>query len=208
MKSKKDWMGARQSLRTQAESLLVGIPAPHPQAPPVDVMLHELLVHKVELEMQVEELRRAHDAMEEARDRYLEFYEFAPVGYITLNLDGLITEINPAGADLLGVERSKPSLGRFTDFVAPDDQDFWHRLFINLIRQAEPGKPECVLELVRKDGSKVHAYLNGQLRLGNDHAPVVRLALLDIGKVSTAEQQMRLTAAGSATLLDRLVHHD
>jgi PAS domain-containing protein len=75
-------------------------------AQPADVMLHELLVHKVELEMQIEELAAgAHVALEEARDRYAEYYEFAPVGYLSIGGAGEITEVNLTGAALLGVDR-------------------------------------------------------------------------------------------------------
>jgi hypothetical protein len=41
---------------------------------------HELDVHRVELEMQNEELRRSHRALEEACDRYVDLYDFAPSG--------------------------------------------------------------------------------------------------------------------------------
>ena len=207
MKSKKDWMAARQSRRTEAESMLTGISAPEPLAPPADVILHELLVHKIELEMQVEELRRAHDAMEEARDRYRDLYDFAPVGYVTLNREGLITEINLTGADLLGVDRIKLIQGRFDRFVTLADRDFWYRLFMNLMQQAEPRQQAFVLELVRGDNSTFHAYLDCQRRQGGDDAPRLRLALFDISKIKAAEQHMREIASGFARPPDRLTQH-
>lgn len=208
MKSKKDWIKARQSQRALAEGLLAGISAPEPQALPVDVILHELLVHKVELEMQVEELRRAHDAMEEARDRYLEFYDFAPVGYITLNRDGLIAEVNLTGAALLGVDRIKLVKGRFARFVAPHNQDFWYRLFLNLMQQAQPEPQAFVLELARGDGTTFHAYLDCHRRQGPDDAPILRLALFDIGRIKAAELKMREASAGFDVALDRKVPND
>jgi len=45
-------------------------------------------------EMQNEQLRQAQDTLEESRDRYADLYEFAPVGYLTLNHDGVIDKIN------------------------------------------------------------------------------------------------------------------
>jgi PAS domain S-box-containing protein len=188
MKSKKNWVAVRHSLRIQAEGLAAGISTPAPQAPPTDVILHELLVHKIELEMQVEELRRAHDALEETCDRYLEIYEFAPVGYVSLNQDGLITEINLTGANLFGVDRIKLIHGRFARFVAPADQDAWHRLFMNQKMQAEVVQTACVLELARGDGSSFHAYLECQGWQVIDGIQVLRLALFDINKIRAAEQ--------------------
>lgn len=208
MKSKKDWVERRQSLRTQAEGMLAGISALGPQAPPADVILHELLVHKIELEMQIEELRRAHDAMEEARDRYMELYDFAPVGYVTLNQDGMVTEINLTGASLLGRDRIKLINARFGRFVTLANQDIWNRMFINLMRKAEPEQQALVLELARTDGSTFHAYLDCQRRQGVDAAPLLRLAMFDISKIKKAEQDMREDGAGLASPLDRVTLHD
>jgi len=54
--------------------------------------------------MQNEELRKAQVELAESRDRYFDLYDFAPVGYFTLNQNGLIVEMNLAGADMLGFE--------------------------------------------------------------------------------------------------------
>ena len=67
MKQKLDWIEKRQSTRRKAEVMLGSISAAELAVQPAEVLLHELLVHKVELEMQVQELQRAHAEMEEAR---------------------------------------------------------------------------------------------------------------------------------------------
>ena len=43
----------------------------------LEQVIHELQVHQIELEMQNRELREAQQALEEARDRYADFYHFA-----------------------------------------------------------------------------------------------------------------------------------
>jgi len=187
MSRKWDGIERRKSLRTAAERMVVSLSPdkaePQPQPQPTDVLVHELLVHKVELEIQNEELRRAHAAMEEARDRYADLYEFAPVSYITVNRDGMISEINLTGSALLGVERTKLIKRRFSQFVAPQDRDLWHRMFMNMIGPGKEEKQGFGLEMTRNDGSTFYAYLDCLRREYGAASPTLRVALTDISKI-------------------------
>ncbi|MCK7491406.1 MAG: hypothetical protein MZW92_06610 [Comamonadaceae bacterium] len=92
----------------------------------VQELVHELGTHQIELEMQNEELRRAQEALESSRSRYVDLYDFAPVGYFTFDGNGLIREVNLTGARLLGIERvlllDKPFAGFIAD--AADRKSF------------------------------------------------------------------------------------
>src|SRR5689334_20106641 len=65
-------------------------------------LVHELEVHQVELEMQNAELRQARDEVETSLEKYADLYDFAPVGYVTLDRSGNICSVNLSGASLLG----------------------------------------------------------------------------------------------------------
>ena len=69
-------------------------------------LIHELQVYTEEVEVQNEQLRRARAEIEEARDRFADLYDFAPIGYLSLDHHGVITEINLAAAALIGRTRA------------------------------------------------------------------------------------------------------
>jgi two-component system cell cycle sensor histidine kinase/response regulator CckA len=70
-------------------------------------LVHELQVHQVELKMQNEELQKARDEMEAGLEKFSDLYDFAPVGFLTLDREGTIREANLTSASLLGIERSR-----------------------------------------------------------------------------------------------------
>lgn len=170
---------------------------------PEDELLHELQVHQIELEMQNEELRRAHAELEESRDRYVDLYEFAPIGYLTLTRDGLISEINLTGAAMLGEMRNKVIGRRFAQYVAAEDRDRWHRHLLLTLQQAE--KQNLELSIKRGDGNVFHAGLDC-LRIMSGISPVVRIALGDISERKQAEQILKDADRHKSEFLAMLAH--
>ncbi len=77
----------------------------------VDRILHDLHVHQAELELQNQELRESQQALEASRARYADLFDFAPVGYMTLDAQVAVVEINLAAAALLGCRREE-ALGK------------------------------------------------------------------------------------------------
>src|SRR5262245_36518327 len=83
------------------------------------LLLHDLQVHQEEIRVQNQQLIAAQAALEETRDRYIDLYDFAPNGYLTLDANGVVLQINLTGTAFLGKTREKLTGLPLLGFVAP-----------------------------------------------------------------------------------------
>jgi PAS domain S-box-containing protein len=108
-------------------------------------LVHELQVHQIELEMQNEELQQARDEMEAGLEKYCDLYDFAPVGYLTLDREGTIREANLRIASLLGIERSRLVNRRFRLCVSASDRPAFNLFLTQLFESKAKGGCEITL---------------------------------------------------------------
>ncbi|MDI1231709.1 MAG: PAS domain-containing sensor histidine kinase [Methylobacter sp.] len=189
-------------LRAKAEAQLPHAPAMKSATRPAEELLDELHVYQIELEMQNEELRRAYNALDDSRARYVNLYEFAPVGYLTLTHEGLIAEINLTGARLLGLDREKLVNRRFASLVAAKDGDRWHLLLKGMIRSSEE-LHSFELAIQRADNSLVYVQLNCLLMTTDDKVPIVRITLTDITERKQTQQLIHEKEIAERTLAEQ-----
>ena len=173
-------------LRTMAEAQLAHHPVTEPL--PVEALLHELQVHQVELEMQNEALRTAQGELEASRDRYVDLYDFAPVGYLTLNANGMIEELNLTAATLLGLVRKDLLHRRFTAQVISEDQSRWLTLFLTVMKR--DGKGSVEVSMQRGNGTVFPALLDCQRAIVGAGDTVLRIALTDISERKQLEAEL------------------
>lgn len=164
-------------LRKAAEAELSNASDTKQEPRSAEELLYELRVNQIELEMQNEQLRQSQIALEKSRDRYMDFYDFAPVGYLTLTESGMIAEVNLTGAKQLGVERSKLQHHRFDHFVVPEYLDYWHSLFISVINDASASAP---LMLQRNDGSIFKAHIDCRRDENGQAEPMLCITITDL----------------------------
>ena len=148
----------RAQRRNQGSEFTVPKPAADPQR-----TFHELQVQQIELEMQNAELQDGRDRMEAQLEKYTDLYDFAPVGYFSLNEQGVIQEANLTGAAMLGVERSRLINGRLSRFVGPASQS----LFLAFLKRvfAGTGQQDCDVALVKADATDFWARFRGTAAL-------------------------------------------
>ncbi|HSV99292.1 MAG TPA: histidine kinase [Sedimentisphaerales bacterium] len=153
-------------------------------------LVHELQVHQIELEMQNVELQGARDQMEAMLEKLTDLYDFAPVGYFSLDEQGRIMEVNLAGAALLGVDRSQLINRRLQQFLAPTSRPIFQAFLEKVF--AEPGKQICEASLVTKNGTPswvdFQATAAGSLR---SEQKWCRVAVSDITALKRADETQR-----------------
>jgi PAS domain S-box-containing protein len=189
-------------LRAAAEAELAAAPPAETAARPADELLHELRVHQIELEMQNEALRQTQQALETAHDRYLDLYEFAPVGYLTLSAEGVIEEINLTGVKLLGVERRQLLGHPFVIRVAPADRDAWLRQFVSVRQHGAPHSVELALQ--HGDGTVFQAQLDFAPQKADAGGTALRLTLSDISERARSAAVLRESEAFKTAILNAM----
>jgi diguanylate cyclase (GGDEF)-like protein/PAS domain S-box-containing protein len=185
MKTSKDEAVLAHDLRRQAERLIHQLP-PEPEPPATEEtvrkQLHELQVSQIELEMQNRELQRAQQEIQDLLTRYTELYDFAPIGYCTLDRFGVLLETNLAGAKLLGLTRSELLGSRLTHFVHPQSRAsfdaFLQRVF------SDGGRKSCEVELVAPDRQPLHVHIDADAEASG---ATCRAVMLDITKKKESE---------------------
>jgi PAS domain-containing protein len=138
------------SLREKAERILSQKSEAVRKIPIEDLtrLIHDLEVHQVELDMQNDELRKARVEIERSRAKYVDLYDFAPVGYFTVAPTGKIEEVNLTGAKLPGVEKTNLVNRDFRLFIEPE----FRKLFDSprLEVRASDSIVKCELRLIRR----------------------------------------------------------
>ena len=153
-------------------------------------LVHELQVHQIELEMQNEELRNAQILIEESRSKYSDLYEFAPVGYFTLDNNGLILETNLTGANLLGRVKSALIRKPFSRFVNRDDQDKYYFCRNNILETMT--QRTCEFRLQKKDGAIFYAQLEClPVQDNKDNDMQLRIVMSDITEHKKMEDAIK-----------------
>ncbi len=164
--------------------------------------LHEFQVYQVELEMQNEELQAARNQMEASLEKYTDLYDFAPVGYFSVNEHGRILEANLTAAAMLGVGRARLVNQRLHAFVVPSSRP----AFTAFLKKAlgGPAKQICEVSLVNHAGAACWVDIQAISAVVPPGAPKwCRLAVSDLSALKRAEaaqHRMSILALASERL--------
>ena len=180
-----------EQLRLKAEKLIQQKPTTISEpTPDILDLIHELAIHQAELEIQNEELQRAHHEISSLETEYEDLYEFAPCGYLTLNEKGLITRANLTAVKLLDKPRSHILNTGLTQYIERD----WENVYFAVRKRTidTQQKDSVNLPLKTKNGEPIWVRLETEADL-NEKGEVIqwRMVLMDITAQLKAEEKLR-----------------
>ncbi len=148
-------------------------------------LFQDMGAHQQALKLQIEELQRTQAALRQSHARYLDLYQRAPVGYCTVNAQGLIIEFNQMAATLLQ--------------VAGDDL-LQHAFVLNLVADQRAQTQTCSVQMLRRDANAFWASLSVNQAADLAGAATLRVAFEDIS--SSIRERCQGEAARAAMHLE------
>ncbi len=155
----------------------------------VKKLVEDLRLHQTELEMQNEELRRAQQVIEEGRQKFVDLYDFAPIGYVTLK-DHIILEANLTAAGLLGRRRDDLVGAPFFYFVQNNDKKEYLRHVMQVLEDRHKRSIELMLN--KTGGKPFWVQLESSPAEGIESVKnLIRVAIIDITARKKAEDALK-----------------
>lgn len=154
-----------------------------------DKLIHDLQVHQVELEARNAELRRALQDQEKLAKRFSDLYDFAPVGYLSLDRKGRILRSNLAFTSMIGWERKLLRERSLFPFVLSEDRDI---LFLHLRRLFKDRRKEiCQLRLKSAKDEIIHVQMESSINLEPGDKMSAMTSVTDISDLFRTQQALK-----------------
>jgi len=153
------------------------------------LLIHDLRVHQIELELQNEELRETQQALEASRDRYADLYDFAPIGYLTLDARGRILSVNLTASRMFGDSQKSLFEQHFVAQLCETES----KTFFNHLRDVLQIRDKVVSELKLKGGPWPDRYVRLESIAAQDAEgshTLCRTAMIDISDRRRAEHAL------------------
>src|SRR5438128_2274075 len=140
--------------------------------------------------------------LEAAIQRYVDLFDFAPIGYVSFDRVGHIEEINVAAARLLGGSRDRLVGRPFALYIIKEDS----ALFLNhLLRcRSSESRVETELHLKKRNGEIILAHLASSRMTSSmrDGVVLYQTAIIDLTERKRAEEAIRQSEKRYRALFD------
>jgi len=170
-----------------------------------ETLIEELRVHQIELELQNEELHLAREISDRLQAKYINLYEFAPVGYLTLGENAQILEANLTAVNLLGVNKSEILNSPFSNFIDTDYQDILYFYMLKL-RKSKVNE-SCEIKLKKRGEKSFYAHLESMAICSQDNGRnEIRISFININENKLISIALKESSDRNEMLLNLLPH--
>jgi PAS domain S-box-containing protein len=167
---------SEQELRTVIEMALYKHKA--------DTKLRE---HQLTLERQNQALHQIQAELKASRSRYVDLYDLAPVGYLSLDAHGLILQANQTASTLLGETQGALIHQDFSYYIETGSRAIFYQLKAHLLEAGET--KSCELQMQRGAGSYFWARLTANPAVQDKYGLINHVVLSDITEHKNSQIQ-------------------
>ena len=152
----------------------------------------DLSVHQEELRAQNDDLRSVRRVLESSQEKYYRLFNFAPIGYLTLNANSQIKEINLIAARLIGHNHRRLISKPLFLYVAPEDRD---KLTAHIHEASQVGDSQTQLSILNQEMIPIPVLMRSISIEGTPNekdSPKVMVSITDIRELVEAREQARV----------------
>ena len=114
-------------------------------------IIEDLVIHQMELEIQNENMARLQIELSNSRNKYYRLFENSPTGFLTLDMQGVVRELNKSAAAIIEKQKRNLQAKPFTLFIDQAD----HSNFFSNLRTAKQRGKKAKDEILLKNGKTV-----------------------------------------------------
>ncbi len=166
-------------------------------------LYEDLLSYREELQMQNEELQKTQDELEQSRSLFSNLFEFAPVGYITLDRKGLIQRANLTLATMLGTDRMELLNRQLMLRIVAEDRGVFRAFFHKFIEEKQENSC-CEVRMELADGPPLWVQLEATPSQWQNEDEHYLLAVMDISDLKASQHEMQKSQALYRLLADNV----
>lgn len=124
------------------------------------------ITHFIAVKEDITSLKNIQNLLEESEEYYRKLFHEAPNGYLSLNKEGHILEVNPAWCGLIGYEKEEVTNKWLGNYLTKRSEEIFKSSYQKLIKSGK--KINMEMTFLHKDNKEIIVIVNGRVVLNPD----------------------------------------